>query len=425
MKNSEDHADHPHEKTARQGSAARPSSKKKNAQKCYHGSSSGSRSSVSGAKRDARRKEQKLCDKRKATSCRRPYPYREAGKRLHELRRIFAVRYPDATFPDDDAGRDDAQILLETWASILSAEAAVIAEDLASRAPWLTVERALALIERARASGVRHRAEELGNRLNLSREDRTRLGVTTIRWAGCTDADMKASRRERDAARKRAARAARAFASAEKMTLSALRPWEAEGISRRTWYRRLSAADASCATAPDPVGTKPVRTIIILDNGADASCATGCHPHPPCDVAPEADQTGAPDFSGDQAPHSAWGGAPQAPPPNRKETPMFKSVLRGMPKPLRRLVYMNGAGEVGVETQADADDLEAIAEFLGAAYHSWRTTRGLTKSEREEATEIIAALTHRVDNARFQIWSRPSVNIEPQHLVPPVGATVH
>lgn len=104
---------------------------------------------------------------------------------------------------------------------------------------------------------------------------------------------------------------------------------------------------------------------------------------------------------------------------------MFKSVLRGMPKPLRRLVYMNAAGEVRIEAHADADDLEAIAAFLGTAYHTWRTTRGLTMSERDEAIGIIAALIHRVDDARFQIWSRPSVNIEPQHLVPPVGASVH
>lgn len=399
MKNTEGHADHPHEKTARQGYAARQRTREV-ASVGYHNETARSTHSVRGAKLQAVRKERKLDAKRLTSSSARPYFYRVAGRQLHDLRKIFAIRYPDGQFPDDDAGHDDAQILLEIWASILSAEASVIAEDLSSRAPWLTHEAALALVERARASGVRHRAEALGNRLNLSREDRTRLGITTIRWAGCTDAMMKASRRERDAARKRKARSTLKALKPVKANLSASRPWEAEGISRRTWERRRSAADAVCVSPLDPLVANRVRTIAIDTIAADAGCDTETAP---CS---ELDEK-----------HSPAGGAPHAPPPKQKENPMFKSVLLGMTMPLRDMISMTGTGEFRIEARADADDLDAIGAFLGTAFHTWHKTPGLAPHERAEAIAIIVALIHQVDAARIQTWTR--------HIVPPVAASVH
>ncbi len=399
MKNTEGHAARPHEKTARQGCAARQRTKKV-ASVGYHNETALSTHSVDGATQEALRKEQKLDAKRRTARGGRPYPYREAGRRLHDLRKIFAIRYPDGQFPDDDAGHDDARLLLESWAAIRSARPDVIAEDIASRASWLTTERALALIDEARQKGVRHRAETLGNRLNLSREDRIRLGVTTIRWAGCTDADMKANRRERDAARKRAARSTLKALKPVKANLSASRPWEAEGISRRTWERRRSAADAVCVSPLDPLVANRVRTIAIDTIAADAGCDTETAP---CS---ELDEK-----------HSPAGGAPHAPPPKQKENPMFKSVLLGMTMPLRDMISMTGTGEFRIEARADADDLDAIGAFLGTAFHTWHKTPGLAPHERAEAIAIIVALIHQIDAARIKTWTR--------HIVPPVAASVH
>lgn len=407
MKTSDLHAGPPHKKTARQGTVARQRTKKV-ATVGYHNETARSTHSVDGATQEALRKEQKLDAKRRTARRSRPYPYREAGRRLHDLRKIFAIRYPDGQFPDDDAGHDDARLLLESWAAIRSARPDVIAEDIASRASWLTTERALALIDEARQKGVRHRAETLGNRLNLSREDRTRLGITTIRWAGCSDADMKASRRERDAARKRAARATQKALKPVKANLSASRPWEAEGISRRTWERRRSAADAVCVSPLDPLVANRVRTINIDTIAADAGCDTETDP---CS---EVDEKQSP-----------VGGACGAPPPKQKENPMFKSVLRNLPQPLRPLVFIDVDGRVGIDEQADADAVEALAEFVGKALHHWRSVRGPSAAEREEALDLIASLIHEVDAVRFELYSRPPVfdAIEPVHV--PAGTSIH
>lgn len=126
-----------------------------------------------------------------------------------------------------------------------------------------------------------------------------------------------------------------------------------------------------------------------------------------------------------KSPTCGSGGAPDAPPPNRKENPVFKSVLRNLADHLRHLVYINAAGNVRIDEDADADAVEAIADYLGSAVHYWRSTRGPSLAEREEALTMISALIRAVDAARFELYSRPTVATRVDPISIPSGVSIH
>jgi hypothetical protein len=96
------------------------------------------------------------------------------------------------------------------------------------------------------------KADPLGKLLRLSDADRTRLAIRTV---GAYDLDRKAreqrrllKKRKRDSERARAKRAAKGAVTREQYlagTLSRAKPWEALGISRRT-YERHRLRDGNC-----------------------------------------------------------------------------------------------------------------------------------------------------------------------------------
>jgi len=106
---------------------------------------------------------------------------------------------------------------------------------------------------------VIEKADKIAVRLHVSYEERQRLRLVTI---GSYDVN-KAGRKRRRAARKRERDRQRMLAkyrAAGKIeravylarSLSAARPWEAEGISRRTWERRRKAAQATRDASVSP-----------------------------------------------------------------------------------------------------------------------------------------------------------------------------
>jgi hypothetical protein len=127
-------------------------------------------------------------------------------------------------------------------------------------------------------------AENAGKALRLTYEDRRRLKITTI-WACDVDpADRqrlyRERKRERDAARARAKRAEKG-AKTRTENLSKTRPWEAEGITRRTWERRRAAkaTPSAAMTIPpvtqfvahpesDPLRTMPTPRLVPCRNSS-------------------------------------------------------------------------------------------------------------------------------------------------------------
>jgi hypothetical protein len=89
------------------------------------------------------------------------------------------------------------------------------------------------------------RADTLGQRLGLLDSVRTKLGITTVRPIDVPKEQLEQRRRERWNAKQRK----QTRAEYEGNSLSRAKPWEAEGIHRRTWEQRRAKATA-CAAVP-------------------------------------------------------------------------------------------------------------------------------------------------------------------------------
>jgi hypothetical protein len=155
-----------------------------------------------------------------------------------QLRRLFFYRY-GATLPDDDSGRDDAWLMLNHLARLPDPERHM-ANWLEVNAPWMASTEATALIARVLVKPLRFRADTLAARLNLIEADRRRLRITMIGAVDLSKAERLARRRQRarqrDAQRRRA-KGAKSRDKYEAESISRMKPWEALGMSRRTWYR--------------------------------------------------------------------------------------------------------------------------------------------------------------------------------------------
>jgi hypothetical protein len=180
-------------------------------------------------------------------------------RRFSELEKTYGWRY-GTTLPDDDAGREDFEIAAHhLWSRRWDRERHIHIWA-AKWCPWLSRDDVEAAIDTVAANPRKFSAATLGKLLRLTDAERTALGITTIRAFDVSWAEMVARRRERDrqyrANRRLAERASRPA------PLSQTKPWEAEGISRATWYRRQKAADET-----NPVGSKLSESI-----AADGIC---------------------------------------------------------------------------------------------------------------------------------------------------------
>ncbi|MDB5937583.1 MAG: hypothetical protein JWQ01_4927 [Massilia sp.] len=170
-------------------------------------------------------------------------PMQLVGLRLNDLAKLFRSRY-GTTLPDDDAGRDDLMVAVHHLAS-LAHPRGHMTRWLEVWAPWLTIVEQKAIMAEAIANPQRWTADGLAWRLRLTKEQRTMLGITTI---GAIDESkaMRAKRRKQlDRQRKENARRAQGIkprATYEHQSLSKAKPWEVEGISRASWYRRRKQA---------------------------------------------------------------------------------------------------------------------------------------------------------------------------------------
>ena len=168
-------------------------------------------------------------------------------RRVHDLRQYCRHRY-GAVLPDDDAGRHDLLELLRP-VSLGSAPARVMANTIQIWAPWMNKAEAADLITQIQAMPPHERRptpKTLGKQLNVTNEERNRLELWSIHPVDMTDRQMaeqrRAKRRLRDQRRRqRAGRKPRAIYLAASLTRQ--KPWKAEGISRRTWYRRQALPD--------------------------------------------------------------------------------------------------------------------------------------------------------------------------------------
>jgi hypothetical protein len=179
----------------------------------------------------------------------------QQAMRRREIERLFTHRYRSngMILPDDDSGRDDAEIMCRHL------NPTYIPRWLGLWAPWMSADEADELERQAHAAGPpRWSAAELGKRLGLTLAERETLRICTIRPAGVCKATLtrrrKAKKREKDRERARAKRVAEG-ATPHAKSLSQTEPWKDEGICRRTWFRRLAKARKVPAVGDEPGAT--------------------------------------------------------------------------------------------------------------------------------------------------------------------------
>lgn len=169
--------------------------------------------------------------------------------RVAELSRLFTRRYGEI-LPDDDAGRDDAQIMVHHLAALTGDPRPKVMGFIELRCPWMPIAEAKAMLVETIAKPRRWRADKLAWRLRLTHADRATLKITTI---GSIDVPKSARYHQREERKAKAKRQRRRAAGArpreqyEAASISRAKPWTALGMSRAAWYRAGKPAPETSA----------------------------------------------------------------------------------------------------------------------------------------------------------------------------------
>jgi hypothetical protein len=194
--------------------------------------------------------------------------------RLGNLRTLFRNRY-GTVLPDDDVGREDMRELLLPVSIDPNADIKML-KMIEIWAPWMSSAEAEHLVDQINRTPIYQRkpdAERLGFRQQVTNQERERLRLWTIAPYDMTVAERKEQRRAKAAARKRRLRqkhGSKPRAIYEAESKSKIKPWEKQGISRRTWYRKnrgtgpsLSNASIEAEDALVPSSKRQVREVAV------------------------------------------------------------------------------------------------------------------------------------------------------------------
>ena len=170
--------------------------------------------------------------------------------RLGDLQKFLRFRY-GRTLPGDDAGRDDLHELLLPISLGPDGSTEKMKNAIEVWAPWMDSGEAMQLIDRVNRTPSYLRlptARQLGERLPVTNQERERLNLQTIKPFDMSDEQLTELRKTRDRARKllqRQAAGSKPRAEYLANSLTKQKPWESEGISRATWYRKRRETSAS------------------------------------------------------------------------------------------------------------------------------------------------------------------------------------
>jgi hypothetical protein len=182
----------------------------------------------------------------KARANREKRPFNIAVLRVDELDAWFMYRYGDSAtrdyvLPDDDAGRDDAFLMVCHLAECPIAPRIIREAWLARHCPWMGEEERGHLLAR---KALKFGADTLARRLGVTYAMRCLLGFRSIGACDMTKDERKAKAKQLRADRARELRRANGIRSRADYrasftkTAKETKPWETLGIDRATYYRR-------------------------------------------------------------------------------------------------------------------------------------------------------------------------------------------
>jgi len=171
--------------------------------------------------------------------------------RLGDLRKLFRDRCHGSVLPDDDAGREYLkELLLPIWIGPCRAVGRPIItvwgpvermrHEIERWAPWMQEDEAHELIDEVEQMPMwqrKPRGNTLGERLQLTYSERSRLMIQTIRAHDMTEKAMAVIRKQKKRQRDRLRRLEQG-ARPQAVSISRTKPWIAAGFNtRRTWER--------------------------------------------------------------------------------------------------------------------------------------------------------------------------------------------
>lgn len=175
---------------------------------------------------------------------RQDWQYSRELQRIREIEKL--IRHRHGAMIPDPAGTDDVEMCLAYPRAIALTPRSQDVESWCRKwAPWIDP----VTLHTLAALGVNRRwmikADAVAKMLMVTMADRSKLGLRTIGACDMTTAERKdlakANKRERDKNRQECKRRNLGMVdrkSQQAHTLAATKPWEAEGISRRTWFYR-------------------------------------------------------------------------------------------------------------------------------------------------------------------------------------------
>jgi hypothetical protein len=196
--------------------------------------------------------------------------------RLGHVHRFLRYRW-GPVLPDDDAGYEDLRILLHVVANACKPENRVrkLANVAGTMAPWMPSTRVSQVAEEIAAKPLKVTSQWLGKALGVTADVRERLKIWQIAACDLTPEQAKERRRERERERSAKRRRENGIQSRAEYrqrvsegSAKSTKPWEAMGISRRTYYYRMKRCTRSdlapAAPPPDSVSTPPTVPAIVL-----------------------------------------------------------------------------------------------------------------------------------------------------------------
>lgn len=170
-------------------------------------------------------------------------PLTMAAVRVAELTRLYQHRW-NGELPDDDLGEVALRIMANHIGHLRDA-ARRLGKWMDRWTPWLGLASQERIIRDAVEKPLRYRADKIAWKLKVTAAEREQLGLRTI---GAIDQSRqerqqiaRQNKRERDRQRRRA-KGAKPRADYEENSTNKSKPWIAEGVSRRTWYRHHRGA---------------------------------------------------------------------------------------------------------------------------------------------------------------------------------------
>lgn len=184
---------------------------------------------------------------------RREWVFSPALMRLREIEKVIKHRH--GSFIPDPEGTDDRDVCTAyIKAAAFSLTGQPMPDWCRKWAPWATSADILDIVSQAETRKRMMTADGVAALLCVSWDERTKLNLTTIGACDMTAAERavmaKERKRERDRIRQEANRreeGRRDRKAHAETTLLHSKPWEKEGISRATWFRRNSETQLSRA----------------------------------------------------------------------------------------------------------------------------------------------------------------------------------